>query len=93
MRNRKIACRYCNQTETVKKHGRGHAGYQRFRCIACKKCFQLEYAYTAWQPGIKEQIVEMTQTHNSGLRETGRALNIAYNTVLNTLKRTNQSDD
>ncbi|PHM72750.1 transposase [Xenorhabdus kozodoii] len=47
-------CRFCQQTEFVKKHGKGDAGHQRYRCFSCKRTFQLEYVYRAYKAGIKE---------------------------------------
>ncbi|WP_415679760.1 IS1 family transposase, partial [Vibrio ordalii] len=40
-----VQCRFCNQTEHVRKHGTGVTGFQRFRCIECKRSFQLDYIY------------------------------------------------
>ena len=80
-----VSCRFCNKTEHVRKHGTGHAGFPRFRCLECKRSFQLDYAYEARRPGVKDKIIEMAM-NSSGVRETGRVLNVAYNTVLSTLK-------
>jgi transposase-like protein len=46
----------------------------------------LDYCYKAYEPGIKEQIVEMA-INGSGIRDTARVLNINKNTVINTLKK------
>ena len=81
-----VHCRFCNQTESVRKHGTGTAGFQRFRCLDCKRSFQLDYVYRAYKPGIKEQIVDMA-INSSGVRETGRVLKVGYNTVRRTLKK------
>ncbi len=74
---------YSNQS--VRKHGTGFAGFPRFRCLDCKKSFQLDYAYEARKLGVKEKIVEMAM-NSFAVRETGRVLNDSYNTVLSTLK-------
>lgn len=84
-----VNCRFCQQAESVRKHGLGTTGFQRFRCLDCKRTFQLNYAYEAYKPRVKEKIVDMAM-NSSGLRETGRVLNIAYNTVLRTLKNSLQ---
>ena len=81
-----VNCRFCNETNPVRKHGIGSAGFQRFRCLDCKRSFQLDYAYEAYKPGIKEQIINMA-INSSGVRETGRVLKVGYNTVLRTLKK------
>ena len=85
-----VQCRFCYKTEPVRKHGKGYFGFPRFRCIECRKIFQLDYVYEACKPNIKEKIVDMAM-NSSGVRETARVLNVAYNTVLNTLKNSRQN--
>ena len=46
----------------------------------------LTYRYKAYQPGIKEQVVEMA-INSSGIRDTARVLGIAKGTVISTLKK------
>jgi transposase-like protein len=84
-----VQCRFCNQTEHVRKHGTGVTGFQRFRCIECKRSFQLDYIYEAYKPNVKEQIIDMAM-NSSGVRETSRVLKVGYNTVLRTLKNSRQ---
>jgi len=80
-----ITCRYC-ESEDLIKNGHSENGTQRYRCNACHKSFQLSYAYRAWEPGVKEQIV--TQTLNSsGVRDIGRNLGISKDTVTAELKK------
>ena len=78
-------CPFCEQTAAVKKHGLGSAGHQRYRCQACCRSFQLDYAYRACQPGMKEKIVDLAM-NNAGIRDTARALHISINAVVRTLK-------
>lgn len=87
MATTQVNCRFCNKTEPVRKHGIGAAGFQRFRCLDCKRSFQLDYVYEAYKPRVKEQIVDMAM-NSSGVRETARVLKVGYNTVLRTLKKT-----
>ncbi|WP_187655748.1 IS1 family transposase, partial [Xenorhabdus sp. PB62.4] len=81
-----VKCRFCQRTEFVKKHGKGDAGHQRYRCLSCKRTFQLEYAYRACQAGIKEQVVDLAM-NNSGIRDTARALHISINAVIRGFKK------
>ncbi len=81
-----VNCRFSNQTKAVWKHGFVSAGFQRFRCLDCKRSFQLYYRYEAYKLGIKENIVDIAM-NGSGVRVTGRVLKIGYNTVLRTLKK------
>ena len=46
----------------------------------------LEYRYKAYEPGVKEQVVDMA-INGSGIRDTSRVLGISKSTVINTLKR------
>ncbi len=84
-----VACRYCLQTELVRKHGTGRAGFPRYYCQHCKRTFQYHYRYNAHKPGIKEKIVDMAM-NGSGVRDSGRVLKISMNTVIRTLKNSHQ---
>ncbi|WP_072038135.1 IS1/IS1595 family N-terminal zinc-binding domain-containing protein [Pectobacterium brasiliense] len=53
------ACRYCQQTEPVRKHGTGKAGLPRYSCQHCRRTFQINYRYNAHKLGTKEKIVNM----------------------------------
>jgi hypothetical protein len=46
----------------------------------------LSYRYKAYQPGIKEQVVDMA-INGSGIRDTARVLQISKGTVSSTLKK------
>ena len=52
----------------------------------CQKTFQLKFEKRAYQPGMKEQIIEMS-LHGSGTRGIARVLAINKNTVISTLKK------
>lgn len=80
-----VKCPFCKQTASVKKHEPGSTGHQRYRCQACCRSFQLEYAYRACQQGMKSQIVDLAM-NNAGIRDTARALHISINAVVRTLK-------
>ncbi len=80
-----VNCLFCSQSNAVRKHGKGAAGYQRFRCLDSQRTFQLDYAYGARKPGVKDKILDMAM-NSSGVRDTARVLKVAYNTVLRTLK-------
>jgi len=84
-----IVCRFCGSIKDVRRHGKGSTGNQRFRCLACRKTFHLDYAYEACRPGVKEKIVDMAM-NNAGVRDTARVLNVGCNAVLRTLKNFRQ---
>ncbi len=84
----KIPCPECGNNK-IMKSGRSANGTQRYRCQnqdCATKTFMLTYSYKAYNPGIKEQIVEMA-INGSGIRNTARVLKINKNTVISTLKK------
>jgi transposase-like protein len=83
-----IACPNCGSNE-IMKAGRNAHGTQRYRCRNpdCETItFMLDYRYRAYEPGVKEQAVEMA-INGSGIRDTARVLKISKNTVIRTLKK------
>ena len=50
----------------------------------------LNYQYNAYEPGVKEQLVEMA-INGSGVRDTARVLKISKGTVISTLKKSRDS--
>lgn len=79
-----ILCKYFNCSDIV-SYGTQN-GVQRLRCNDCKRIFKTEYMYRAYEAGVKDQIVDMA-INGSGIRDTGRVLGIAKNTVIATLKK------
>ena len=65
----------------------------RYRCDnpeCSTKTFMLTYRYRAYEPGIKEKIIDRA-INGSGIRDTGRVLKIDKNTVIQTLKKSLKS--
>lgn len=84
----KVKCPYCG-SEKVIKHGKSDTGQQRYRCCNkdCEtKTFRLEYIYTACNPNIEKQIIDMA-ANASGIRDTSRVLGISTYKVMDTLKK------
>jgi transposase len=81
-----VSCRYCHNQEAVRCKGLSSTGHQRYKCEACKRSFQLDYAKKAYQPVIKDQVIDMA-LNESGIRDTARVLKINMNTVMSTLKK------
>lgn len=87
---REILCPECGSTH-IRKAGFSARGVQRYRCDnpECQtKSFMLTYRYTAYEPGIKDKIVDMAM-NSSGVRDTARVLSISKGTVISTLKKKN----
>jgi transposase-like protein len=70
-----IHCPHCSSSD-LQKNGHSENGTQRWRCIDCRKSFQLTYRYNARKPGVKDQIIELT-LNSSGVRDIGRILQIS----------------
>lgn len=85
----KIACPSCERTDLV-KNGHSENGTQRYRCKSCKKSFQQDYSYRAWQSGMKDKIDDQI-LNSSGVNDTARILKISKNTVISHLKKKNQN--
>jgi transposase-like protein len=85
-----IQCPHCFSTD-LQKNGHSENGTQRWRCVACRKSFQLSYCYNARKPGVKDQIIPLT-LNSSGVRDIGRILKISNNTVISELKKNAQRE-
>lgn len=87
-----ILCPDCG-SDNVVKHGCSGAGKQRYKCRnhECERStFIRTYAYRAYLPEVKQQLVEMA-VNGSGIRDTARVLNISPTTVIETLKKRSSS--
>lgn len=81
-----VSCPYCDNQKAVRRKGLTANGYQRYKCEACKRSFQLDYAKRAYLPGVREQVIDMA-LNGSGIRDTARVLKINMNTVMSMLKK------
>ena len=85
-------CPTCG-SDKIGKAGYSARGVQRYRCRS-ESCpiqtFMLNYQYNAYEPGVKEQLVEMA-INGSGVRDTARVLKISKGTVISTLKKSRDS--
>ncbi|AHA65659.1 Transposase [Shigella dysenteriae 1617] len=54
-----IRCPSCSATEGVVRNGKSTAGHQRYLCSHCRKTWQLQFTYTASQPGKHQKIIDM----------------------------------
>lgn len=84
-----VRCPFCQQFPSVKKHGLGSTGHQRYRCQDCCRSFQIDYEYRASLPGTKDKIIDLTM-NNAGIRDTARALHISSNAVVRPLKNSHR---
>ncbi|OUK83600.1 hypothetical protein BZL68_23405 [Escherichia coli] len=48
------------------RNGKSTAGHQRYLCSHCRKTWQLQFTYTASQPGTHQKIIDMAM--NGGAR-------------------------
>ena len=83
-----VCCPVCGCCEVVKR-GKTEDGKQRYECRRSEclnKTFILNYAYKAYVPDVKKQIIDMAM-NGSGIRDTSRVLGISQNTVINEIKK------
>ncbi|WP_252861944.1 IS1 family transposase, partial [Shigella sonnei] len=67
-----ISCPSCSATDGVVRNGKSTAGHQRYLCSHCRKTWQLQFTYTASQPGTHQKIIDMAM-NGVGCRATARA--------------------
>ena len=85
-----ILCKYCN-SENVKFAGYHYSELneerkQRCQCLSCKKKFQLDYTYQAYNEATRSKILPML-ANASGIRDTARVLHVGTETVLKEVKK------
>ncbi len=70
--------------------GKSTAGHQRYLCSHCRKTWQLQFTYTASQPGTHQKIIDMAM-NGVGCRATARIMGVGLNTILRHLKNSDRS--
>ncbi|UYM14344.1 IS1-like element transposase [Endozoicomonas euniceicola] len=83
-----VHCPKCGGNN-VKSFGYSAHNVPRYFCCNAEcetKSFMLEYRYKAYEPGVKEKVVDMA-INGGGIRDTSRVLGINKKTVINTLKK------
>ena len=85
-----ISCPSCSVTDGVVRNGKSTAGHQRYLCSHCRKTWQLQFTYTASQPGTHQKIIDMAM-NGVGCRATARIMDGGLNTILRHLKNSGRS--
>ncbi|KEL19061.1 insA N-terminal domain protein [Escherichia coli 4-203-08_S3_C1] len=67
------------------RNGKSTAGHQRYLCSHCRKTWQLQFTYTASQPGTHQKIIDMAM-NGVGCRATARIMGVGLNTIFRHLK-------
>ncbi|MDK1800950.1 MULTISPECIES: IS1 family transposase, partial [Klebsiella] len=81
-----ISCPSCSATEGVVRNGKSTAGHQRYLCSHCRKTWQLQFTYTASQPGTHQKIIDMAM-NGVGCRASARIMGVGLNTILRHFKK------
>jgi transposase-like protein len=87
-----VECPYCHSTD-VAKHGKSSNGKRRYRCCNhnCPHLtFSLHLDYPGRCPEVKKKILEMAM-NGSGVRNTARVLGVSTKTVVEELKKKENS--
>ncbi|WP_252514656.1 IS1-like element transposase [Escherichia coli] len=77
-------------TDGVVRNGKSTAGHQRYLCSHCRKTWQLQFTYTASQPGTHQKIIDMAM-NGVGCRATARIMGVGLNTIFRHLKNSGRS--
>ena len=85
-----ISCPSRSATDRVVRNGKSTAGHQRYLCSHCRKSWQLQFTYTASQPGTHQKIIDMAM-NGVGCRATARIMGVGLNTILRHLKNSGRS--
>lgn len=77
-----ISCLSSSATEGegVVRNGISTAGHQRYLCSHCRKTQQLQFTYTASQPGTHQKIIDMAM-NDVGCRASARIMGVSLNTI------------
>ncbi|WP_101430422.1 IS1 family transposase [Escherichia coli] len=81
-----ISCPSCSASDGVVRNGKSTAGHQRYLCSHCRKTWQLQFTYTASQPGTHQKIIDMAM-NGVGCRATARIMGVGLNTIFTSLKK------
>ncbi|WP_249532997.1 IS1 family transposase, partial [Escherichia coli] len=80
-----ISCPSCSATDGVVRNGKSTAGHQRYLCSHCRKTWQLQFTYTASQPGTHQKIIDMAMNGvgcRAMIRRKWKALRISTRRTL-----------
>ena len=83
-----VKCPFCG-SEKVSKNGHNKTGKQIYNCnnSECdRRNFVEEYTYNGYKPEIRQQVLKMA-IDCTGIRATGRILDISKDTVTAILKK------
>ncbi len=79
-----ISCPSCSATEGVVRNGKVLPDISAISAH-CRKTWQLQFTYTASQPGTHQKIIDMAM-NGVGCRASARIMGVGLNTVLRHLK-------
>ncbi len=79
-----ISCPSCSATDGVVRNGKSTADISAISAH-CRKTWQLQFTYTASQPGTHQKIIDMAM-NGVGCRATARIMGVGLNTIFRHLK-------
>ncbi|AJA70931.1 transposase (plasmid) [Pantoea sp. PSNIH1] len=85
-----ISCPSYSATEGMVRNSISTAGYQRYLCPHCCKTSQLQFTYTASQPGTHQKIIDMVM-NGVGCRASARIMGVDLNSIFRHLKNSGRS--
>ncbi|STT97268.1 ORF1 IS1 [Klebsiella pneumoniae] len=85
-----IRCPTCSATEGVVRNGKSLPDISAISALTAVKTWQLQFTYTASQPGTHQKIIDMAM-NGVGCRASARIMGVGLNTVLRHLKNSGRS--
>nr|WP_290367377.1 IS1 family transposase [Shigella sonnei] len=73
-----ISCPSCSATDGVVRNGKSTAGHQRYLCSHCRKTWQLQFTYTASQPGTHQKIIDIVSASDIRVRSTQHVVSLRF---------------
>ena len=80
-----ISCPSCSATDGWCVTAKAPPDISAYLCSHCRKTWQLQFTYTASQPGTHQKIIDMAM-NGVGCRATARIMGVSLNTILHHLK-------
>ncbi|AHA63341.1 Transposase [Shigella dysenteriae 1617] len=85
-----ISCPSCSATDGWCVTAKALPDISAISCSHCRKTWQLQFTYTASQPGTHQKIIDMAM-NGVGCRATARIMGVSLNTILRHLKNSGRS--
>ncbi|MGS6200867.1 IS1 family transposase, partial [Enterobacter hormaechei] len=70
-----ISCPSWSATDGVVRNGKTTAGHQLYLCSDCRKTWQLQFTFTAYQAGTQQKMIDLAM-YGVGCRSTAGIMGV-----------------